>query len=145
MVSAIRSLKKEDGETVERFLDELLKNDKFGVAYAIANNEGDIIASGVNKGGSESGIDYARIKAIAAIGFGRDLSDNCRKCGNEFVDATICSGGGRRVISKGICCGSVGIYGRPKPEKFQPCDFLYDSDIAIILSVELMKLIEAES
>ncbi len=146
MVLAKGFLKTEHGDVAGRFLDELLKKEGFGVAYALADNRGNVIVSGISDGGSERDIGKARIKAVAAIVFGKDTSEfEKSKTGNEYVDTTVCSGGGMKLVSNGVIYGSIGIVGRQKPINFKPCDSYYDSDIAILLSRELIESIEAES
>lgn len=130
MVLALRTLRKEDGDLVRDFLQRSIAEGESGIAYAIADVYGNIIAS--DKIGSVQcgAIDIARLRAVASIVFKKNTGDiKTTITGSKDVD-DIYSGGGVLVIANGAICGSIGIAGRPTPEKKFPGKLPWDSEIA---------------
>jgi len=139
MVLAMRPLKAEDEQIVGNILDKIFEEEKDGVAYAIADQKGRIVASGKTDNATRySSIETARLKALRAILLQKNTADiKVAITGIGLVD-DINSGGGVLVIANGILYGAIGISGRPKPKTMFPGKPLWDHEIAL-QAAEILK------
>lgn len=138
MVLALRTFKAEDEEIVKDFLEGMISQGEKGIAYAITNAKGDVVASGfVGDGIEDHDVGIARLRASVAIVFQKNTADiKTLVTGNILVDS-IYSGGGILVIANSAVCGAIGIAGRPRPEKLFPGKALWDHELAFILGEHL--------
>ena len=138
MLLAFRTLKSEDKGIIDAFLKEQLKDEKGGIAYALVDNEGEVLVTGTVPDCDERYIGTARSRAIMAVGIGKNTSEmTTNKTGDEFVDGMF-SPGGVIIVANEIIYGAIGVAGRPQPSKFIPFGRLNDHDLAF-MSVEELK------
>lgn len=144
MVLAFRTLKSEDKEIVNAFLEKQLEGEKGGIAYALVSNTGEVLATGTVLDCDSDKIAIARARAIVAVGLGKNTSEiRARRTGNELVD-NMYSAGGALIEANEMIYGAIGIAGRPQPDRFIPYGRLNDHDLAFISAEELKRKLSLE-
>ncbi|MDD4930754.1 MAG: heme-binding protein [Candidatus Colwellbacteria bacterium] len=139
MLLAFRTLKSEDKGIIDAFLKEQLKDERGGIAYALVNNEGEVLAAGTVLDCDERYMSTARSRAIMAVGIGKNTSDmRTNKTGDEFVDGMF-SPGGVLIAANEVIYGAIGVAGRPQPDKFIPFGRLNDNDLALMSAEDLKR------